>query len=294
MLLSFPGLGAARKNSPAVILTLTQEWSRHTETDCLEMHKTSSQGRQSGKRGPRVYLLISRNALANLWGSEATSGVLPRVWLVGPSLWLRVEVGSSSSPQAAVTPGSNLSDPRAEDAREAEGSREKEQTLGIGGYSRDPVGPKQCFHCQHLTVSTPQSLAGPRSRSCSGLSRVHVSLQCAKLFCPRVTLRPLGGARQGSCAPRVQVRKPSLRGKRLVRGRAGTQPPPLLPVGAVLLPTTCFSFLQEAQGRSPKHLLHILAVPPSNPAPGSNNNLLHLYNWFTESLFPNGFQLYWL
>jgi len=53
------------------------------------------------------------------------------LWPVWPSLRLRVGVGSSSSPQASVAPGSNLSDPRAEDAREAEGSREKEQTLGI-------------------------------------------------------------------------------------------------------------------------------------------------------------------
>lgn len=145
-------LGAARKNSPAVVLTLTREWSRCTETDYLERTRPHAKGANQGKedQGPRpfpparVYLLISRNALTNLWGCEATSGVLPRVWLVWPSLQLRVGMGSCPSPQAPVTPG-NLSDPRAEDAREAEGSGEKEQTLGIWGTHGTLWAPNSVF-----------------------------------------------------------------------------------------------------------------------------------------------------
>lgn len=60
----------------------------------------------------------------------------------------------------------------------------------------------------------------------------------------------------------------------------------------LFLPAPCFSS-QRAQGRSPKPFTSF-AVSPSDPAPGSNNNLLHLYNEFTESLFPKCYQPYQL
>lgn len=56
-------------------------------------------------------------------------------------------------------PWSNLLDPRTEDAREGEGSREK-QVLGISGCSEDPLGLKKCSCCQRLLSLFPRALLG--------------------------------------------------------------------------------------------------------------------------------------
>lgn len=111
---------------------------------------------------------------------------------------------------------------------------------------------------------------------------MHCTLQFAKLFytisLTEATLRPLEGARQGLCSPLVQVRKLSPRGKGPVRGRARTQPHPLLPCwccSSCPMPASLFLKGLKARGLGiySTFLLFLLLT-------------LHLHNEFTfQSVF---------
>lgn len=211
--------------------------------------------------------------------------------------WGRTQ-GRSSSLQDSAALWSRLLDPRTEDAREGEGSRERNRHEGSTGTRRTLWASNSVFVANTYCLHFPEP-CWAWSQVCSQPACVHCTLQFTKLFSTvsltEETLRPLEGARQGLCSPLVQVRKPSPRGKGRVRGRARTQPPPPSSLSVLLfLPDACFSFPQGSQGRRPGHLLHLFAISPSDPAPGSDNNLLHLHNEFTESVFPKCLQLYQL
>lgn len=204
--------------------------------------------------------------------------------------------GGSSSLQASATHGRVCWTPgqrmpgRVRGAERGTGIRDLRVLRGPPWASNSVfVANTYCLHFPELCWAWSQVRSQP---AC-----VHCTLQFVKLSytisLTEATLRPSEGARQGLCSPLVEVRKPSPRIKVLVRGRAGTQPPPpsSLPV-LLFLPDACFSFPQGAQGRRPGYLLHLFAVSPSDPVPGSDNNLLHLHNEITESFFSKCFQLY--
>lgn len=107
MLLSFPGWcpsGSCKEEftsghsnpHPAMELNHTDRLFRGTQDLTAQVPIREKRPKDRGPSSPsRVHLSISRDAFANLWGLEATSRVLPRVWLVWPSLGFRVRVGAS-------------------------------------------------------------------------------------------------------------------------------------------------------------------------------------------------------
>lgn len=142
-----PGLprGAARKTSPPVMPTLPQgggDAQRRTlprSTEALPEQVAVGAGAE-GLALPSIgsaCICWSQNTTLAIEGdprpqrglAEGAAGVAPASgseWECGPA-----QGRNSSSPQASATPWSGLSDPRTEDARRAEGSREREQKLGI-------------------------------------------------------------------------------------------------------------------------------------------------------------------
>lgn len=166
-----------------------------------------------------------------------------------------------------------------------------------------PSGPQTMFLLLALTVCTPEPSGvrpGPEVSLpvCTALYTVCTVLYTVCNALARLLslsgIEAPGGSQAGAVPPLCPGEEAESRGKWPIHGRAGAQPHPPSPCRCSFFqPHSCFSSSGGSK-HSPEHSLHLPAVSLSAPAPGSNNNLLRLYDEVSESFFPKCFQLYWL
>lgn len=165
--------------------------------------------------------------------------------------WGRTQ-GRSSSLQDSAALWSRLLDPRTEDAREGEGSRERNRHEGSTGTRRTLWASNSVFVANTYCLHFPEP-CWAWSQVCSQPACVHCTLQFTKLFSTvsltEETLKALGGSQAGIVLPLSTGEETESQGQGTGPWQSqDPAPAPLLPVSTAL-PARCLLLFSSRGSR---------------------------------------------